>query len=154
VLRFYHLIRENLCFSSYSRRRLRAQRTIKNSPAVSKVRMIQETWARFAVVAERRRTADSSYPTRCCLVPPLAYTPSSSHSRCRRPPTTSHAASSPRPHHHACTLHASAGWIPPCLVSPETDTTRQHCGAYHVPRPTDRGTRHPCPNACHHSMLL
>ena len=50
---------------------------------------------RWAVVAERRRTAASPSPTRGCLAPPLADTPSSSHAPCRRPPTPLHAASSP-----------------------------------------------------------
>ncbi len=88
------------------------------------VRDEDATVARFAVVAERRDTAASPSPSRCCLTPPRASTPSSPHARCRRLPTTSHTVSSPRLPHHACTLHASAGGIPPRLVLLETDTTR------------------------------
>jgi hypothetical protein len=51
-------------------------------------------------------------------------------------------------------LPASAGGRPPRLVSPETDTTRQHRGAYHAPRPTLSVMHHPCLNACHHSKLF
>src|SRR5437899_3283033 len=76
---------------------------------------------RCAVVAERRRTAASLYPTRGCLAPPLAYTPSSSHAPCRRPPTPLHAASSP-------------GTAAPALVKfeaaePLEETAYRPCGA-------------------------